>query len=173
MKKGLLMVFTGNGKGKTTAALGLALRALGHGYRICMIQFIKSPRKYGELEGLKRFGELIDIHVMGKGFTWKTKDLGPHKRAAHKAWQFAKGVIAANKHWMIILDEFTYALNYKLIPEEDVIDVLTSKPPDLHIVITGRSASQALTEVADLVSDVREVKHPLKAGIKAQAGIEF
>jgi len=171
--KGLLAVFTGNGKGKTTASLGLAFRALGHGQRVCIIQFLKGSWKYGELESAKLFPELLDFHVMGRGFTWKSDDLEKDIAVAREAWKFAKKVINENKYSLVILDELTYLPHYKMIEEQDILSVLAAKPPLQHVVVTGRYASDELIALADLVTEMLEVKHPYKAGIKAQKGIEF
>ena len=173
MKKGLLIVNTGDGKGKTTAALGLAMRAAGHGLKVCFIQFIKGSWKYGELEAVKKFASTIDFHVMGKGFTWKSDDLEKDRAAAREAWDLARAAISGDKYQLVVLDEFTYLLNYNMVDLQPVMDTLTSRPKDLHVVITGRGAPSELIEAADLVTEMQPVKHPLKAGIKAQKGIEF
>ena len=173
MKQGLLMVFTGNGKGKTTAALGMALRAVGHGMRVCVIQFIKGSWSYGELESVKRFSDLVDFHVMGRGFTWKSEDIEKDRKIARDAWQFAKESMASEKYDMVILDELTYLKKLKAIDEAEMVDVLSVKSEKLHVVVTGRGAPQALIDAADLVSEVQAVKHPFQKGIKAQKGIEF
>ncbi|MBW1695669.1 MAG: cob(I)yrinic acid a,c-diamide adenosyltransferase [Deltaproteobacteria bacterium] len=173
MKKGLILLFTGNGKGKTTAALGLALRAMGHHFKICMIQFIKGSWQCGELEALKRFEDLMEIHVMGRGFTWKSDDFNKDKQAAQTAWQFAKQMIASEKYQIIILDELTHIIKLKMIDEKEIVAALCAKPKDLHVIITGRDASELLVDAADLVTEMQAVKHPFKAGIKAQKGIEF
>jgi cob(I)alamin adenosyltransferase len=171
--KGLVAVFTGNGKGKTTSSLGLAFRALGHGKKVCIIQFIKGSWKYGELEAAKHFSELLDFHVMGRGFTWKSDDLEKDKEVAKDAWDFAKKVISSNEYAMVILDELTYLPHYKIIDEHDILTVLKNKPEEQHVVITGRYASDGLIEFADLVTEMQEIKHPYKNGIKAQKGFEF
>jgi cob(I)alamin adenosyltransferase len=171
--KGLIAVFTGNGKGKTTAALGLAFRALGHGHRVCIIQFIKGTWKYGELETAKKFSPLLDFHVMGRGFTWKSDDLEKDKQVALEAWEFAKEIIGANEYSMVILDELTYLPHYKMIAEQEILSVLKNKPEEQHVVITGRYASANLIELADLVTEMKEIKHPYQAGVKAQQGFEF
>ena len=173
MKKGLLIVHTGNGKGKTTAALGLAMRALGHDLKVCIIQFIKGSWKYGELFSAERFQENLEFYVMGNGFTWKSADLDHDKQIAREAWEFAQKTIASEKYHLVILDELTYLLNYGIINEADLIECVTNKPENLHVVITGRDAPPALVEVADLVTEMREIKHPYKQGINAQKGIEF
>ena len=171
--KGLLMVFTGNGKGKTTAALGLAFRALGHGQRVAIIQFIKGSWQYGELESAKRFADLLDFHVMGRGFTWKSDDLDKDIARAREAWQFACGLMAENRHQLIILDELTYLVTYKMISEEELLAGLAARPAGMNIAITGRGASDGLIAAADLVTDMQEIKHPFQKGIKARKGIEF
>ncbi len=173
MNKGLLIVNTGNGKGKTTAALGLAMRALGHGLKVCIIQFIKGSWKYGELDAATRFEELLDVHVMGKGFTWKSQDLEADKKLAQEAWEFAKRILALGKYQMVVLDELTYLIKFHFIPEDEIVDVLTTRRDDMHVVVTGRDASPALLEAADLVTEMIARKHPFKDGIKAQRGIEF
>ena len=167
------MVFTGNGKGKTTAALGLTLRALGHGHRVCFIQFIKGSWHYGELEAAKQFKGLLDFHVMGRGFTWKSDDLEKDIAVAREAWDFAKKIIAENRYDLVVLDELTYLVTYKMIDEQEMVDVLTSRDSSMHIVVTGRGAGKKLTEAADLVTEMCEIKHPYRQGIKAQKGVEF
>ncbi len=171
--KGLVAVFTGNGKGKTTAALGLAFRALGHEHRVCIIQFIKGSWKYGEMETAKKFTPLLDFHVMGRGFTWKSDDLEKDKKVALEAWEFAKKVIEENQYSMVILDELTYLPHYKMIEEQEILSVLKNKPKEQHVVITGRYASDDLIELADLVTEMTEIKHPYNTGVKAQKGFEF
>ena len=171
--KGLVAVFTGNGKGKTTAALGLAFRALGHEHRVCIIQFIKGSWKYGEMETAKKFTPLLDFHVMGRGFTWKSDDLEKDKKVALEAWEFAKKVIEENQYSMVILDELTYLPHYKMIKEQEILSVLKNKPKEQHVVITGRYASDDLIELADLVTEMTEIKHPYNTGVKAQKGFEF
>jgi cob(I)alamin adenosyltransferase len=171
--KGLIMVNTGNGKGKTTAALGLAFRALGHGLPVCIIQFIKGKWKYGELNSAKRFEDLLEFHVVGQGFTWKSGDPEGDRRAAQEGWKLARSIIEEGRHHLVVLDEFTYTLNYGMVDEEEAIAFLRRKPEALHVLITGRNAPASLLDIADLVTEMREVKHHLKAGIKAQKGIEF
>lgn len=172
-RKGLVIVNTGDGKGKTTAVLGLALRAAGHGMKVCFIQFIKGSWKYGELEAVKRFEDLIDFHVMGNGFTWKSDDFEKDKAAARAGWQFAQEALASQRYDMVVLDEFTYLLTYGMIDIEPVLAALANRPAALHVVITGRRAPPALLDAADLATEMRVVKHPLKAGVKAQKGVEF
>ena len=171
--KGLVTVFTGNGKGKTTAALGLAFRALGHDMKVAVIQFIKGSWHYGELTAAKRFAGLLDFHVMGRGFTWKSEDIDKDIKVARQAWAFARETIMADNHDMVILDELTYLVSYKMLEEGDLLGLLREKPARLHVVITGRNASPGLVEFADLVTEMVEIKHPYQQGVKAQKGIEF
>lgn len=171
--KGLVAVFTGNGKGKTTASLGLAFRALGHGQRVCIVQFIKGSWKYGEMEAAKKFAPLLDFHVMGRGFTWKSDDLDKDKAVALEAWEFARKVVEENRYALVILDELTYLPHYGMLDEEEILSMLANKPKDLHVVITGRYASQKLIDAADLVTEMTEIKHPYNSGVKAQKGFEF
>ncbi len=173
MKKGLLMVNTGNGKGKTTAALGLIFRALGHGFKVCLIQFIKGTWKYGELESAKRFEDLLEVHVLGKGFTWNELGKEEHIEAGKKAWDVAKEMIGSGKFQLVVLDELTYLMKYQMVPEEEIVDFLKNRPEGLHVLVTGRDAPDSLMDAADLVTEVREVKHPYQQGISAQKGIEF
>jgi cob(I)alamin adenosyltransferase len=167
------MVNTGNGKGKTTAALGLVFRALGHGLKVCVIQFIKGSWNYGELESAKRFSDLLEFHVMGKGFTWKSKDLEKDKRAAIEAWDKAKTAIWSGDFDLIVLDELTYLMSYNMVPEKEIMGDLMNRPEKLHIVVTGRGAPRGLIEAADMVTEMSEVKHPFQTGVKAQKGVEF
>lgn len=171
--KGLLLVFTGNGKGKTTAALGMAMRAAGHGLKVCFIQFIKGGWRHGELEGVKRFAGLIDFHVMGKGFTWKSENIEEDARLAREAWDFACTALAGATYHTVVLDEFTYLLHYRMLEIEPCLQVLANRRPEQHVVITGRYAPAQLIEAADLVTEMQVIKHPLTSGIKAQRGIEF
>ena len=171
--KGLIMVHTGYGKGKTTAALGLAFRALGHGLPVCIIQFMKGTWKYGELYSTKRFTDLLEFHVAGEGFTWKSNDIERHRRAAREGWELARAKIEEGLHHLVILDEFTYALNYRWVDEGEVIASLRQKPKGLHVLVTGRDAPAVLVDIADLVTEMREMKHPFRSGVQAQKGVEF
>lgn len=173
MANGLLMVHTGDGKGKTTAALGMALRALGHGHRVCVVQFIKGSWTCGELTAAKRFEDLLEIHVMGRGFTWKSDDLETDKALAREGWALAAEKIASGDYRMVVLDELTYLVAYDMIPEETVLDVLRNRPAATHLVVTGRNASPGLLKMADMVTEMRAVRHHFAAGVKAQAGVEF
>lgn len=173
MDKGLLIVFTGNGKGKTTAALGMALRAAGHGLKVCCVQFIKGGWRYGELDAVKRFAGLIELHAMGRGFTWKSDNIEEDARLAREAWAFAREKIASGGYHTVILDEFTYLLHYRMLELAPCLEALAQRDPAQHVVITGRHAPPGLLEAADLVTEMQAIKHPLNSGIKAQKGIEF
>lgn len=172
-RHGLLLINTGDGKGKTTAALGLAFRALGHGLRVCMIQFIKGPWNYGELKAAERFTDLLEIHTLGGGFTWDSANLAEDTRLAREAWDFAKRVLGEARHDLVILDELTYLIEYRMVPEREVIEALGSRPSEMHVVVTGRNVSQGLIHAADLVTEMQSVKHPFDFGVKAQRGIEY
>jgi len=171
-KKGLIIVYTGNGKGKTTAALGVALRASGYGMKVIMLQFFKGKWKYGELRGAPKL-ETFEIRQMGHGFTWESKDIEVDKRMVREAWQAARTEILSGKYDLVILDEINYALSYGFIPVEDVVDFLKKKPEMLHVILTGRNAKPEVIEIADMVTEMREIKHPFRKGIVAQKGIEF
>ena len=172
-KKGLVIVNTGHGKGKTTAALGTLLRAWGQGMRPCVIQFIKHEKgKWGEAKAARQIG--IEWHQVGNGFTHVSKDLNKTIAIARRGWELAQEKIAGGEYDLIILDEFTYPLRYGWLDVAEVIAWLREhKPPTLHLIITGRDAPPALIEFADLVTEMRKVKHPFDQGIRAQPGIEF
>ena len=177
-EKGLLIVHTGKGKGKSTAAFGLVLRALGHGMRVGAVQFVKGKWETGERAALARFAELVDIRTMGEGFTWETQDRARDIRAATAAWETAKAMIeacraAVPRYDLILLDELNIVLRYDYLPLAEVVAVLAAKPERLHLVVTGRNAKPELVESADLVTEMTMVKHPFASGIKAQKGIEF
>lgn len=173
MKKGLLIVYTGKGKGKTTAALGSIFRAMGHGFKVCVIQFIKGSWKYGELKSAERFSDLLDFHVMGRGFTWESDKIEEDIKVAQDAWNFAKNVILSAKYQMVVLDELTYLIKYKMVNEEEIINFLANRPEGMHIIVTGRDASESLIKSADLVTEMLSIKHPYDDGVKAQKGIEY
>ena len=173
-KKGLILLYTGNGKGKTTAALGQVLRAAGHGYKVAIIQFIKNLENTGEIKAAKKiFADHLEIFPMGSGFTWDAKDKNELRRAAEKGWDLAREKISSGLYCMVILDELTYALNYGLLDQDEVLAYLAQKPETLHIIITGRDASDKLIDLADLVTEMKEVKHHYQEGVKATKGIEF
>jgi cob(I)alamin adenosyltransferase len=173
-KKGLIIVHTGPGKGKTTAALGLAFRAVGSGLRVLMVQFLKGSWHYGELDAAAAFGNRFVIRPMGKGFVKLGGELDPeHVRAAEEAWSFAREKLFSREYDMIILDEINYAVSYGLLPVEPVVEALKQKPEEVHVVLTGRNAHAAIVELADLVTEMREIKHQYQKGIEAQRGIEY
>ena len=172
-EKGLILVHTGDGKGKTTAALGLAFRAIGYGWKILMVQFIKGSWHYGELDAAKRLADCIEICPMGEGFTWETKDRERDTQKAHEAWEFACKKVAEGNYNLLILDEINNVIDYGYLPVEEVLDWLKTKPDALHVILTGRNAPPPLIEMADLVTEMREIKHPFHKGIYAQKGIEF
>jgi len=171
-KKGLIIVNTGNGKGKTTAALGVALRACGYGMRVLMLQFFKGKWKYGELRSAPKLGT-FEIRPMGHGFTWESKDIEIDKQMVRDAWKTASTEILSGKYDLVILDEINYALSYGFLPVNDVVEFLKKKPAMLHVILTGRDAKPEVIEIADMVTEMREIKHPFGEGIVAQKGIEF
>ena len=173
IEKGLLIVHTGTGKGKTTAAFGLALRMLGRGKRVGVVQFIKGAWQSSERDALETFGDQVSWHTMGEGFTWDTQDLKRDIAAAERAWAKARELMADPTLALLILDELNIALRYDYLDPKSVIAILEARRPDLHIVITGRNAKPELIAAADLVTDMTLVKHHFAAGVKAQPGIEF
>jgi cob(I)alamin adenosyltransferase len=173
MKKGLLIVNTGEGKGKTTAALGMVLRAWGRGFRVCVIQFIKAETgQWGEVKAARKLG--IEWHTTGDGFTWTSKDMDETRARALRGWELAKEKIASGQYDLIVLDEFTYVMHYEWLDTNEVMEWLRlNRPSHLHLVITGRFAPEALIAQADLVTEMKVIKHPYEQGIQAQAGVEF
>jgi cob(I)alamin adenosyltransferase len=171
--KGLLMVNTGPGKGKSTAAFGLALRALGHGWRVGVVQFVKGVWQTGERAALGRFSDLIEWHTMGEGFTWETQDRQRDIAAAGRAWAKARQLMDDPGIRLLVLDELNIALRYEYVPLAEVIAVLGARRQDLNVVVTGRNAKPDLIAIADLVTEMQSAKHHFAAGVKAQAGIEF
>jgi cob(I)alamin adenosyltransferase len=172
-EKGLLIVHSGKGKGKSTAAFGLVMRALGHGFRIGIIQFVKGAWETGERKVLERFQDLVTIKAMGEGFTWETQDRERDIAAARAAWEKAKEMLADPGYKMVLLDELNIVLRYGYLPLDDVVEALKKRPEGMHVIVTGRNAKDELIEAADLVTDMTMVKHPFRSGVKAQAGIEF
>ncbi|OGR05994.1 MAG: cob(I)yrinic acid a,c-diamide adenosyltransferase [Deltaproteobacteria bacterium RIFOXYD12_FULL_53_23] len=171
--QGLIIVNTGHGKGKTTAAFGQALRAAGQGLKVCIIQFIKGQTKSGEALALTTaFPDQVELHLTGTGFTWQ-QEREIVKAAALSGWRLAREKILSDAYDLIILDELTYLISLGLIPEEEIIALFRQRPPRLHLVITGRDASQGLIACADLVTEMRSLKHPYQQGVKARRGIEF
>ena len=172
-KKGLILVYTGDGKGKTTAALGVAFRALGWGAKVSIIQFIKGNWKYGELESAKKFKDL-EILQMGEGFTWDTQNPARDKELVEKAWRVCEKKLLSGKYSVLIFDEINYVMDYNYLDVKQVIKVLQNKPKDVHVILTGRNAKPELIGVADLVTEMKEVKHPFKdQHIAAQKLIDF
>jgi cob(I)alamin adenosyltransferase len=172
-ERGLVIVHTGLGKGKSTAAFGMVLRCIGHGMRVGVVQFVKGAWGTGERDVLAKFPELVTCRAMGEGFTWDTQDRERDIAAARAAWETAKAMIADPSYSMVLLDELNIVLRYDYLPLAEVLEVLKTKPRDLHLVVTGRNAKPELIELADLVTEMTMVKHPFRAGVKAQKGIEF
>jgi cob(I)alamin adenosyltransferase len=172
-EKGLIVVFTGSGKGKSTAAFGMLLRALQHGMQAAVVQYVKGAIETAETAAFARFGTQIEWHRMGEGFHWITQDPELDRRAAERAWELTRSLLARTDLNMIVLDEVLVALRLKQLELAPVLEALQNKRDDLHVVLTGRGAPDALIELADLVTEMKLIKHPYKAGIRAQAGIEF
>jgi cob(I)alamin adenosyltransferase len=171
--KGLLIVHTGKGKGKSTAAFGLALRALGRGWKVGVVQFIKGAWSTGERAAFERFGDQMIWRTMGEGFTWETQDRERDVAAAAAAWATARAMMDDPSIRLVVLDELNIALRYDYLPAAEIISALSSRRADLHVVVTGRNARQELIEAADLVTEMSLVKHHFTAGVRAQEGIEF
>lgn len=173
-QKGLIVVHTGNGKGKTTAALGMVIRSLGHGYKVAIVQFIKGAWQPAEKEVLEKWSNQLEFYAMGEGFTWETQDREKDILAASKAWEKAKNFILNPEYKLVLLDEINIALKLDYLNLDDVLNTLREKPEETHVILTGRGAKSELIEMADLVTEMKLIKHPFKEqGIKAQAGIEF
>jgi len=172
-ERGLLIVHTGLGKGKSTAAFGMVLRCIGHGMRVGIVQFVKGAWGTGERDVLARFPDLVTCRAMGEGFTWDTQDRERDIAAARAAWDIAKAMIADPSYSLVLLDELNIVLRYDYLPLDEVLAVLRAKPRDLHVIVTGRNAKAELIELADLVTEMTLVKHPFRSGVKAQKGIEF
>ncbi|MBD2327733.1 cob(I)yrinic acid a,c-diamide adenosyltransferase [Alkalinema sp. FACHB-956] len=173
-EKGLIIVHTGNGKGKTTAALGMVLRSLGHGYKVAIVQFIKGAWEPAEKAAFAPWGEQLEFHAMGEGFTWETQDRDRDIQRAQTAWQKAQDFIRHPDYRLILLDEVNIALKLGYLSSSQVLQELEQKPQDKHVILTGRGAPADLIDKADLVTEMTLVKHPFKEqGVKAQAGIEF
>ena len=168
---GLILVNTGNGKGKSTAAFGVAFRALGQGLTVSIIQFIKGKWKTGELETARRLG--LEMIPMGKGFTWESKNIEEDKALMTQAWAVASEKILSARYDLIILDEINYVLGYGYVPVDEVIGTLQSRPSHVHVMLTGRNAPEGIVSIADCVTEMREIKHPYRKGIPAQKGIDF
>ena len=178
IEKGLLIVHTGKGKGKSTAAFGLVVRAVGNGMKVGVVQYVKGKWQTGERGVLEKFPEQVEIRTMGEGFTWETQDRARDIRAAQNAWEVSKQMIEASrgddpKYDMVLLDELNIVLRYDYLDLAEVVEFLSNKPEMLHVIVTGRNAKPELLETADLVTEMTMVKHPFRAGVKAQKGIEF
>jgi cob(I)alamin adenosyltransferase len=172
-EKGLVIVNTGKGKGKSTAGFGVVFRALGHGMKIGVVQFVKGSWDTGERWVLEKFPEQVTISAMGEGFTWETQDRARDIAMARDAWDQAKAMILDDETELVLCDELNIALRYDYLPIDEIIEVLRQKPPMKHVIITGRNAKEELIEFADLVTEMEMIKHPFRSGIKAQKGIEF
>jgi len=175
-EKGLVIVYTGNGKGKTTAALGMALRAVGYQHKVCMLQFIKGSWHYGEMDSSKKLEPNFELIPVGKGFVGILDDNSPreeHEKYAAEAVKICREKIFSGKYDVVILDEVNYAINLDLIDVQDIIKIIKEKPFELDLVLTGRNVREEIVELADLVTEMKEIKHPFKSGIKAKKGIDF
>jgi cob(I)alamin adenosyltransferase len=169
---GLVVVYTGDGKGKTTAALGVAFRALGRDLPVAVLQFIKGKWKTGEREFAARVPGLL-FEVTGLGFTWDSDDISQDRRAAEQGWRRARELILDGKHAVVVLDELTYAINHGFVPIADVLETLRARPPHVHVIVTGRSAPEELIAAADLVTEMTCIKHPFQRGVRAQPGLDY
>ena len=175
-EKGLVIVYTGNGKGKTTAALGMALRAIGYEHKVCMLQFIKGSWHYGEMDSSKKLEPNFELIAVGKGFVGILDDNSPreeHEKYAAEAVRICREKINSGKYNVVILDEVNYAINLGLIDVQEIIKIIKEKPSNLDLVLTGRDVKEEIVELADLVTEMKEIKHPFKSGIKAKKGIDF
>ncbi len=172
-KVGLILVHTGGGKGKSTAAFGTALRALGRGYKIAMVQFIKGKWKTGEVEAFKKFGDQCKVFTIGDGFTWNTQNFEQDVKTAKCAWEKCREILHDKEHQLVIFDEINYVLKYNFLDTEEVVSEIKRKPLLKHVILTGNGAPEALIEAAHLVTEMKCIKHPYQQGIKAQPGIEY
>ena len=172
-ERGLIIVHTGKGKGKSTAAMGLAMRCIGHGLKVGIVQFVKGVWQTGERAVLDDYPNLVTIKAMGEGFTWDTQDRQRDLAAARNAWAMVKQMMADEAYHMVIADELNIVLRYNYLPIDEIIETLKAKRADLHVVVTGRNAKPELIEIADLVTEMSQIKHPFRSGVKAQIGIEF
>ena len=173
VEKDLLIVHTGKGKGKTTAALGMVVRAIGHGKKVGVVQFVKGAMATGEKAVFDAFPDAVEFKPMGEGFTWDTQDRARDIAVARTAWDEVKRMIADPAYHMVLADELNIILRYDYLPLDEVLTVLTERPAGKHVIVTGRNAPEALIEAADLVTEMTLVKHPFRSGVKAQPGIEF
>jgi len=173
VEKGLLIVHTGKGKGKTTAALGMVVRAIGHGKKVGIVQFVKGAMTTGEKVVFDAFPDSVEFKPMGEGFTWNTQDRARDIELSREAWEEVKRMVADPAYDMVLADELNIVLRYDYLPLDEVLEVLTTRDEMKHVLVTGRNAPEALIEAADLVTEMTLVKHPFRSGVKAQAGIEF
>ena len=173
IEKGLIIVHTGKGKGKSTAAFGMVMRCIGHGMKVGVIQFIKGKWDTGERTVLERFPDQIEIKALGEGFTWETQDRARDIAFARAAWEEGKRMMLDPSFQFVLMDEINIALRYDYLPIEEVVEFLKNKRPDLHVCVTGRNAKEEIIAIADLVTEMEMIKHPFRDGVKAQAGIEF
>lgn len=173
VKKGLILVHYGNGKGKSTAAFGTAIRAIGTGYKVAIVQFIKGQWKTGEVKFLNSLKGKCRVFVIGDGFTWDTKNFAEDVKTAQRAWKKCRELLHDKTHDLVIFDEILYAIQYNFLDEKEVIAELKQKPPMKHIILTGGKVSKSMTDIADLVTEMKCIKHPYEKGIKAQRGIEY
>jgi len=176
INNGLLIVYTGNGKGKTTAALGMCIRAVGYNWKICIIQFIKGSWKYGELKGIKKLESNVELYTVGEGFVGildDNKEFEEHRKAASDGVKFSIDKMKSGNYNLVILDELNVAMDLGLVTEDELQEILANKPDRLHLVITGRNAPDSLLEKADLITEMKEIKHPFQQGILAQKGIDW
>jgi cob(I)alamin adenosyltransferase len=173
IEKGLIIVHTGKGKGKSTAAFGMVFRCIGHGMKAGVVQFVKGAWTTGERTVLEKFPELVTIKAMGEGFTWETQDRERDIAHARAGWEDAKRMIADPQYHLVLLDELNIVLRYDYLPTAEVIAFLRNKPADKHVIVTGRNAKDELIEIADLVTEMEQIKHPFRSGVKAQKGIEY
>jgi cob(I)alamin adenosyltransferase len=173
IEKGLLIVHTGKGKGKSTAAFGMVFRCVGHGMKAGVVQFVKGAWATGERSVLEKFPELVTIKAMGEGFTWETQDRERDIAHARAGWEEAKRMIADPQYALVLLDELNIVLRYDYLPTEEILEFLRDKPEDKHVIVTGRNAKEELIEIADLVTEMEQIKHPFRSGVKAQKGIEY
>jgi len=173
IRKGLIMVNTGDGKGKTTAAFGTALRAIGLGKKVAVVQFIKGKWKSGEIKILETFKDLCEVHTIGDGFTWNTQNFEQDVATAQRAWDKCKEILHDPQFFLVVFDEINYVMKYNFLKVEMVTEELSKKPPLKHVFLTGNGAPEGLIEMADLVTEMKKIKHPYQQGIKAQPGIEY
>lgn len=172
-RKGLILVNTGDGKGKSTAAFGTALRAIGRGYKVAMVQFIKGKWKTGEVEAVKQFGDQFKVFTIGDGFTWDTQNFEQDVKTARQAWRKCREVLHDSEHQVVIFDEINYVMKYNFLDPAEVVGELKRRPLLKHVILTGGGAPAEIMECADLVTEMKCIKHPYQQGIKAQPGIEY